>query len=530
MKISDYSQQVKEDSRHIIWEQAISSLTVNRNESTIFNPELCAEYSIEAINKIKDFVNDDFAKNQNKTNFDWGYFHRSRYSKKEGKDLKIAYFSGPNPINDLKHLLENGIRPENIWAFELDKKCFQEAKKSILEFGKYINLFSGKISDFSDIYPEVFDIVYLDFTNSLLSSKNNPELVVQNLINNGFLSDLSCLIVNTCFPDKSDSAIDYLTSFYGSRQSIPKSIYDGSTDYEFTDSFNMEGYYEYKDIRKFVENNFEEAYSFYSTAFIDIHTNIIQPITKIISIKKLKDEFFDSKVIDEAINRLSKVDMKDLLSGETVFGFEMALSPESYSNWHFINKLNHFKTKPFNQFYNQKISGQSFTPFDCLKLYYVMTSLSEGYYDAVSKNIMSIVRSMQYSTIDSVVGRGTIFCDLPMPKLWYNLILGKYGYPYHINYSNQKRLSYKAKERTMCVDIFTLDKCRSLYDWLPSIDFSYKKFENFNNQIIIRSYIDKIHKTQFYINNSYFRFGHFLCQNDSPNSIITELKTREKIK
>ena len=66
---------------------------------------------------------------------------------------------------------------------------------------------------------------------------------------------------------------------------------------------------------------------------------------------------------------------------------------------------------------------------------------------------------------------GTMFCDLPMIHLWLEMIVNSLGYPYHANLKNHERHRYTAKERQMCVDVFTFDQCRGLYDWLPMIEY-----------------------------------------------------------
>lgn len=91
------------------------------------------------------------------------------------------------------------------------------------------------------------------------------------------------------------------------------------------------------------------------------------------------------------------------------------------------------------------------------------------------------------------------FCDLPMEHLWLELLLYQLGHPYHTNVGNHKRYSYRAKTRRMCIDIFTLDKCRALYDWMPMLEYFIHDMQDNNRQMITRMCIDAIDKQLLHI-------------------------------
>lgn len=91
------------------------------------------------------------------------------------------------------------------------------------------------------------------------------------------------------------------------------------------------------------------------------------------------------------------------------------------------------------------------------------------------------------------------FCDLPMEHLWLELLLYQFGHPYHTNVGNHKRYSYRAKTRRMCIDIFTLDKCRALYDWMPMLEYFIHDMQDNNRQMITRMCIDAIDKQLLHI-------------------------------
>jgi hypothetical protein len=62
-----------------------------------------------------------------------------------------------------------------------------------------------------------------------------------------------------------------------------------------------------------------------------------------------------------------------------------------------------------------------------------------------------------------------MFCDIPLPNLVIDLLVGVYGYPYHVNLEKLKRIEYTAKQTPMYTDVFSLDQCRYLYDLVPTL-------------------------------------------------------------
>ena len=49
----------------------------------------------------------------------------------------------------------------------------------------------------------------------------------------------------------------------------------------------------------------------------------------------------------------------------------------------------------------------------------------------------------------------------------------------------------------MCLDIFTLDKSRTLYDWIPMLEYFIYDMQDNNRQMITRMCIDAIGKQLF---------------------------------
>lgn len=121
------------------------------------------------------------------------------------------------------------------------------------------------------------------------------------------------------------------------------------------------------------------------------------------------------------------------------------------------------------------------------------------------------------------------FCDQPMQHLWLELLMNQYGHPYHTNVGNHKRYLYQAKTRKMCLDIFTLDKCRALYDWIPMLEYFIHDMQNHNRQMITRMCIDAIDKQLLHIVDEVYYGAALVGINEYEWSKNKELPRRREI-
>ncbi|WP_226373131.1 hypothetical protein [Pectobacterium quasiaquaticum] len=122
-----YKQDIKEKSRIEIWENAISRLTSNHESSRILE----TSYLEKLIDFCwKDILPDVFDYEEKivlRNGYSWVKKIESSYKKKKPSDLRIAFFCGPEPENDLNILLLLGVEIENIWAFEVENRTYNEA-------------------------------------------------------------------------------------------------------------------------------------------------------------------------------------------------------------------------------------------------------------------------------------------------------------------------------------------------------------------------------------------------------------------
>ena len=85
------------------------------------------------------------------------------------------------------------------------------------------------------------------------------------------------------------------------------------------------------------------------------------------------------------------------------------------------------------------------------------------------------------------------FCDTPLQNLIVDLLVGLYGYPYHVNVRKLRRISYCAKQTTMMSDVFVLDQCRYLYDLVPTLPLFGPELPN-GVQFMLRICMDLIRR------------------------------------
>lgn len=521
-----YKQNIKELSRELIWEFTIDTLTKNRSNSPILNDDY--------ITKLWDYVfNEQLIPNGLVETVDNSYLENwlsysgqiNQFNKKPN-ELKVAYLCGPEPENDLTHLLDLGIRIENIYAFESDRKIFETANKSLKNKYPNLKIFNGKIDQFVKSSYVKFDIIYLDFTTPLFSRNSKIYQSIINIFENRALSELSCLIVNTTYPDKTDENIEFLTNYFHYQSFYESSVYYGKSDEDDRGTFVEDnfcyGIYEKEEFKPIIEKNFKEAYSAFQTSFIINYTNHILPISNVIknshSVKRL---FKDNKNL-----------FKDLIEKFQV-SEDVYTEPSSYSLYHFFRELKEGKSdlsKDWARFIT-KNDYNKYNLDDTVKYFYILLTAIYGadYMEILSESLKKSLPEIMNNVPDSRFSRFSVFCDIPMVHLWLELAMNQLGYPYHQNTHNHKRYSYKAKEREMCLDIFTFDQCRSLYDWLPMIEYYGDDLKNIERQMMTRICMDAIGKHSLHILDRQYFGSAMVCINDKDWSKNHYFEKRKEI-
>ena len=131
-------------------------------------------------------------------------------------ELTVCYLCGPEPDNDFKEFTNLGILPQNIWAFENNKSCYDAALKTY-EQGMYPQprIIKQKIDSFFINTPKTFDIVYFDACSTLISEQHSLKSI-RTLFQYNRLESIGVLITNFSAPDLSadNQELCKLIAFY----------------------------------------------------------------------------------------------------------------------------------------------------------------------------------------------------------------------------------------------------------------------------------------------------------------------------
>lgn len=479
--MNTYKIPIKDVTRQLVWEHTIDSLTTSRELSRVLN-----KYYIKKLWKyaFEDYIL-KYKVAESYDNLylqDWLSFSDTIYQNKKADELKVAFFCGPEPENDVEHLLRLGVRIENIYAFESDKDIFKQAIDSLRSNYPTLKIYNGKIENFLLSNFVVFDAIYLDFTESIISTFKTLCMILDA---NG-LSNLSILAVNTCFPDKNEENIKFLTDYFFYQSCFEYSVFFGREKDEpnegrFIESANYYGY-NYEKTKECITNNFEEAYSAFQTSFILNYSNHIKPFMSVLNNPITKKRLFSTKK-EEMEKLISNFHLKE----------EIHYEPERYSLYHFLNSQD---KKSWKTFFAER-GSEKFSRKDATTLMYAfLDSYYENYSSLLSDALKLALPIINSNLLDK---RGGLFCDIPMINIWLEQAINQLGYPYHINAANHKRYSYTSKTRKMCLDIFTFDQCRALYDWLPMIEYYGDDLSILERQMISRICIDAIGKHSIHI-------------------------------
>lgn len=514
-----YKQGAKEKGRVLLWEHAIQSLTQRRSEVRVLTPGY--------LDNLWRFVKDTFDKSgyldprelDDNEYEDWKRFGDIEYGTKKPEELKVAFFCGPEPENDVIHLIRLGVRIENIYAFESDKNCFRNAVDSLHGTFPNLKIFRGNILEFLSLNEVKFDIIYLDFTGPLLKEFK----IVFKVIESNVLSDLSVLIVNTTYPDKTDENIEFLTLFYRYSTFFEYSALHGydkeynlsEEEHRFIEGCTAYGY-DIDKVRAMVDANFECAYDVFQTRIILIYANLIKAMVTTLNKPMLQERIFAPTVDLDGVLKDKKRE-NDFLESR----FESDMVPLSYifevmGEWN--NGWKHF-------FETEHVPLHS--RLWCIKVAErFLVAKYENNEDVLSDAINEQLGSVDYNLVGARCG---LFCDVPMVHLWLEMMLYQFGHSYHQNTENHRRYSYTAKTRRMCLDVFTFDKCRMLYDTLPLVEYLGSDVYDVTRQMIERMAMDTIDKHSLRIIDELYYGSALIGIGDEPWSNYKVLPKRVEI-
>lgn len=474
-----YSQPLKMKARQVVLEGAVRALTEERESSPLVPLTSFNSLARYCVNLFQTYLRRDISEPVSLLQQHWEAVHASRVGERLPSDLKVLFLCGPEPLNDLMELLSLGVAPENVWAIEGDEQAYRKAVKQLREGGWPIKLHQGSLHEFLAVVPEQFDVVYFDACGPLFGGKPKTSIVLRELFLKQRMAPLSVLITNfSAKPrDAEDDWIKRLYAWYAPRYFQPAwGDIDGA--------MAIERIGDPAEFFAHLKANLEEYYSDFVTRFTIEFAGELLPCWRVRALKAARTAYFAPK------SRLDAAVKASLATGEAApVGGELSLDA-------LIDSIGHGQLVPdqYQFLWTVALAKDHLNDTDAL-LEILTKDTLEGTKLCDAINAISLVRNFFESTgggmaqhnsdacgdaLRTVMERflwfdspGTpgegLFCDVPLPNLLIDLLIGVYGYPYHVNLQKLNRLKYIAKTTPMYSDVFVLDQCRYMYDLVPTL-------------------------------------------------------------
>ena len=503
-----YKEKSKDKVRNEALKYGIETLTVGRTESTIARRSYVRD--IKGCLLEKGSVSDKaYARELLDTEIlHWESFYDSIVGRRSPAELRVAYLSGPNPENDMEVLIQHGILPENIWAFESDNATYTEAIISALDSKfPFLKIYKGKIQNYLKILPFKFDIIYLDFCKTIASDQTLS--VVRDVFQFQKLSSPGVLITNFSYPDNEDyrKNLNMLSANY---------LYPKVFTEEYDDMGG--GYVESPEctgieLQDFIQLNIDKGDTFYSQFITRVLYDLpgaLIPYQRLASNSELVKLFFKNFNKDS----FSEDYLEDL----------MCFPGDNSLIWGLSNYIiDDPEFKKFQGKFNKQLSLTSDENKLIEQIELVHYFISEGLKSSLHSDGLEKIR--QGWRIDKTY----LFCDVFLFHQLKDILIGQLTSPYFYNVDKTNRWWYKAKETEMFMDLITYDECRYVFDWMPTLDMFEHGVNNLNRQLSLRFAMDSITKQRRWYNEEFFS-GTAVVDQGEKTFEAKELAKRIRIK
>jgi hypothetical protein len=451
-------------------------------------------------------VDNDFLVSLATESEDWEAFYSSTIGIRKPGDLKVLYLCGPEPINDLEVLLDCGIRKQNIWAVESNGAAYSAAIAQISDLGLNLKIHRGGLDRFFNEVNEKFDIVYIDACGPFPGGKPNSISTISAVFQRERLNSLGVLITNFARPPCEFQEIySKLFAYYFAPRynDMPHAIFKAGADpaVAHTDPSYL---------LPFVSGKFDEAYSEFVTRFIvDLGRNIV-PNARIFNCPDIRSALFSGGVrFKEAVANATRNEISGRRDDEDIHQFfsrmieetgDIYLNPSGYPLLTFLERSakDPALQKLLGIISSQKPAGGD-TLAEAHRYASLLAQVLEGNWNVASP---SVLMALAKSWFDK---KGGFFCDVPLPNLLINSLMGIYGRPYFSNPRSSRRFRYVAKQTEMYTDMLVFDQCRYYFDQFPTVDLIPSCFRSLEFQLILRACLDRIGRYDFASSSHPFR-------------------------
>ncbi len=477
-----YKQESKNQVRHTVIRNAVELLTIRRSEACCVRNSYVRDLYDYYLSLPESHEQTEAAKIEPEYIREWEHIHSNLIGYKRPDELSVCYLSGPEPENDFNELVNMGVLPQNIWAFENERSTYLRALDSLdgITFMQP-KIVKTSIEKFFENSPKTFDIVYIDACASLISDQHALRCVA-SLFKNYRLNSPGILITNFAYLNPTETAqyIDLI-----SRYNI---IQHNRTANLINESGKIRFKYDGLDINKQVEQNLEDAYGDFITAMVCNAASITIPTLRFCNSTYLQAISTNNPTSNDYLSYSDVNTIKD----NTLYKFltsNSLLSQEgaSFSGIERVNKL------------AVELSGlsQGFDLLSCLrKLHDIRTKA--GNFRPELQDVVDF-----FDTGNKLYQ----FLDKPNRVLFFDSVINQLSYPMHYVSDKAKRLTYIAKSTRMFTDMLLFDECRYIYDWIPAIHQIPKAFSNPSWQYTFRFGLDGLIKQRINYNNEFFFQG-----------------------
>lgn len=473
MPSPNYQDPTKQAVRETIWSRAVRGLCSKRATSAILNVNLIEELWTRATQDALPF---NYKADPQVLDYFLGALSRETGFRRP-EDLRVLYFAGPNPQNDLEVAMRNGIRIENVWAIEADSGLYHEGVGQLRSDYPHLKLAPMQAVDFLGCCGEKFDIIYLDFTDSLLSGqKSKTASTLHSVFDGQRLAPLGCLVTNFTDLEHRGACDDLLAGYLWAQPGIELGASDGEGVRRY---FPQEEGIGLDDFKKLVASGREGAYGFMATQYPALYASYFSAIQRVFRNPRIR-----SILVEHKPGMFPKHPLRFTIGN---FGW-LAIFAEGMNKSEL--KVRHCRLKG-----ELTQVTDNYTPLELAGLFNYLSdwwtpSAPVNADFSLAPKLLGAISSVHESSPEAL----RLYCDCFFRGNWVTYLVHQLGYPYFRNGRASSRITYRANTRRMMTDIAFYDQCRPAFDHLGLLEMFGDGAKRFDRQMLARSSIDAISK------------------------------------
>lgn len=501
-----YQQPQKQRVREEAFAHAVASLTGDRARSCCVRQSYVREVRDALLGRgghdrtFAEMLNDSYIAG-------WERFHAAYIGTRRPADLTVCYLCGPEPLNDFDALVNLGIHPHNIWAFEADPRSYQEALDAVRTSRfPHLKVTKGKIEQFFENIPKTFDIIYIDACGPIPSAQQHTLRMITTLLRYQRLASPGVLITNFACPDLGNQALVDHYAFLVAAYLYPKMYIEPEAcgpDSENLYALVEQGYSfaepdpevpEYRSFLDRVGAKLPIYYSHFITRLIfDLAVTIV-PWVRLTAASAFDSALFRYNAAHPRFDRAVRAFSGDGRAPYSGWTGRVRAEPSAYPlQWTFLALDGRLSRLPadfpgFRQSWENELTGSTrrgdVSARVAIKRGEILRDCERFYKEGLRRALARF--RPPYFLYQ--------FCDYPSPWLAFDSVIGQLSYPMHYVVDRVRRWSYRAKATDMFLDALVFDECRYLYEWLPTVDLLAEGLDDIRQQLCYRFALDGLGK------------------------------------